>query len=145
LTTFLWCSTPTDRAAERARRLPGRLLQHHLHLLAAGLVQELGVGGVVGQIDGERLQRFLDRVVAVVGDGRDQPAAEVLHRQALDQVVDVGDGEAQVDAGVAFDLPLPDEVADAGRKQHRPLDRQRGHGGGRGAGRTGVRRPGSQR
>jgi hypothetical protein len=60
-----------DGAGERAGLGGAALLQDDLDLLAAGLVENVGQGGVGVEVDGEGLQRLLDRVVAVVGDGAD--------------------------------------------------------------------------
>ena len=80
--------------------------------------------GIAGQVDGEDFERPLDGGVAVVADGGDVAAAQVLQHHALEQVVDVLDGEGQVDAGVALDLALALEVADAAGEQHHLRDRQ---------------------
>ena len=48
----------------------------------------------------------------------------VLDDQALDEVVDVGRGELQIDAGVALDLARALEVADAAVEQNDLRDRQ---------------------
>ena len=123
-----------DRAGDGARLVGGALVEHDLDLLAADLREDLAEARVVGQIDREGFQRAVDRVERVVGDGGDH-ALLVLEDHALDQVVDVADLEGQVDAGVALDLALALEVADAAAEQHDVLDRQ---GGGRGGGVAGV-------
>ena len=62
--------------------------------------------------------------MAVVVDGADLAAVEVLQHHALEQVVDVLDREGEVDAGVALDGALALEVADAAGEQHHLRDRQ---------------------
>ena len=49
-------------------------------------------------------ERAGDRLAAVVADGRDAAAVEVLEDHALDQVVDVLLGERQIDASIAVDF-----------------------------------------
>ena len=49
-------------------------------------------------------ERAGDRLAAVVADGGDAPAVEVLEDHALEQVVDVLFRERQVDPRVAVDL-----------------------------------------
>src|SRR5262249_6297983 len=70
----------------------GAALEAELALLAAGLLEDLGVGGVAVQVDGEVAQ-CLVAVVAVVADDADAAAVEVLEDEALEQVVDVAYGE----------------------------------------------------
>ena len=83
--------------------------------------------GLRGQIDGEALQRAFDGGVGVVGDGGDVAAVEVAQDHGLEQVVDVADGEGQIDAGVAFDGAFALEVADAAGEQHHLADGQLRH------------------
>ena len=66
----------------------------NLDLLAAGLVEDLAERRVVGQVQGEGLERLLDRLLAVVADGGDLAVAEVWQDQALEQIVDVADRES---------------------------------------------------
>ena len=113
-----------DGAGHRAGLGGVGLLQHHLHLLAAGLVEHLAERRVGGEVDGEALERLLDGGVAVVADGGDVAAVEVAQHHALDEVVDVLRGERQVHAGVAVDGPLALEVAHAAGEQHHLPDRQ---------------------
>src|SRR5262249_40051862 len=94
--------------------------------LAAGLVQDLPEGGVVRQVDREALERALDGDVAVVADGTDVAAIHVAQGHGLDEVVDVGDGEGQVDALGALDGALALEVAHPAGEQHHLRDRQQG-------------------
>ena len=115
-----------DDAGEGAGLGGLRLLQDGLDLFAAGLVEDLAEGRVVGQVDGEGAEGLFDRGLAVVVDGGDVAAAEVLQDHALEQVVDVLDGEAQIDAGIALDFAFALEVADAAGEQHHLADRQLG-------------------
>jgi hypothetical protein len=105
--------------------LAGGGLQHHLGLLAARLVQDLGERRIAGQVDGERAQRLLDGRLAVVVDGADVPAPLVFQDHALQEVVDVLHRKRQVDAGVALDLAFALEIADAAGKEHDLGDGQR--------------------
>ena len=95
-----------------------------LDLLAADLPQQVGQRRVRRQVDGERLERLGDRVLAAVVDGGDLAAAEVLQDHALEQVVDVVDVELQIDVAIPFDLAVVLEEAHAGAEQHHPLQRQ---------------------
>ena len=92
---FLCVSTPRMR--------PLSLLgASSLDPLAADLLQELGQGGVIGQINGEASQRLRNRVFRAVGDRRGLPAVEILHDHALQQVVDVVELELHLDLGVVL-------------------------------------------
>src|SRR5207302_6089193 len=99
-----------------SRQGGGGLLQHHLQLFAAGLVEDLRQGGVCGEVDGEGLQCLVDGVVAVVGNRADVTAAEVLQDHALEQVVNVLHGEGEVHPGVSLHRSFPLEVTDAAAK-----------------------------
>ena len=101
------------------------LLQDDFDLLAAGLVEDGAEAGIAGEVDGEGLQRLLDGRLAVVADGADDAAAQVLQHHALEQVVDVLHREGQIDARGAFDAPFALEVADAAGVQDRLCHRQR--------------------
>src|SRR5262249_25035504 len=116
---------------QRAAGPAGRLLERDFDLLAAGLVQKLAERRVRGQVQGERLERPLDRVLAVVVDGRRLAAAGVLYDETLDQVVHVPGRKSEVDPGRAVDGPLALEVADAGGEQHDVRQRQSWCGRGR--------------
>ena len=122
---FLLLFDAHDDAGERAGLGVLRLLQDGFDFFAAGLVEDLAEGRIVGQVDGEAAQRLFDGRLAVVVDGGDVAAAEVLQDHALEQVVDVLDGEAEVDAGVALDFAFALEVADAAGEEHHLADRQR--------------------
>src|SRR5262249_38700657 len=121
--------------------------------LASGLVEQLEQGGVAGEVDGEGLQGPLQGGVGVVADGGDVAAVEVAQDHGLDQVVDVADGEGQVDARRALDGALALEEADAAGEQHHLGDGQ-GHaglgaglvtlGGGAGGGAVGQGEQGQQ-
>ena len=60
------------------------LLQHDFDLLAAGLIQDAGEGGIAVEVDGEALEGAFDRRVAVVTDRGDMAAVEVAHDHRLD-------------------------------------------------------------
>src|SRR5207249_10302124 len=96
----------------------------------------LAVGGVTVEVQGEAAEDLVHRVLAVVADDADLAAAGVLQHQALEQVVDVAGGERQLDAGIAGDVALALEVADAAVEEDDLRDRQ-GSGGFNGGG--GVR------
>ncbi len=119
----------------------GSLLRDGLDFFAASLVQDAGQGRIAGQVDGERFKRPLDRGIGFVGNGGDMPAIEVAQHHRLEQVVDVGDGKAQVDAGVVLDDALALEIADAAAEEHHLGNRQlrRPHGGRAAAAGLGVR------
>jgi hypothetical protein len=53
---------------------------------------------------------------------------EVAQGHRLDEVVDVGGGEGEVDTAVALDRALPLEVADPTAEQHYLTDRQQRRG-----------------
>ena len=84
-----------------------------MDFLAARLVEDLAERRITVQVDGEALERLLDRRVAVVRDGADDAAVQVLHDHRLEQIVDVQHWERQVDARVALDRAFALEVADA--------------------------------
>ena len=113
---------PDDRTGQRAG-LSG-MLHDHFDFFAAGLLHDLAQARVVGQVDGETLQGFLDGVMAVVADGRNVAAAAILEHHALQEVVDVLNGEGEVDAGVAVHLTLALKVADAAGEEDHLRDRQ---------------------
>ena len=71
------------------------LLQDHLDFLAAGLVQDLAERRVVGQVQRERLERFVHRLLAVVADGGYLAVAEVGQDEALEKIVHVADGKVR--------------------------------------------------
>src|SRR5262249_34699231 len=124
-----------DDAGERAWLRGVGLGQSQLDALAAGLVDELAKGWIVGQVEGESFQRALDRFLAVVADGADLAVARILQDKALEQIVDVGGGEGEVDARVAFDLAFALKVADAAAEEDDLGQRQ---GRRRGPNRTAV-------
>src|SRR4029077_15030228 len=74
------------------------LLQDDLDFFTAGLVEDGAERRVAGQVDGERLQRPLNGRVGIVGDRGDVPAVEVAQYHRLEEVVDVLNGEGEVDA-----------------------------------------------
>ena len=72
------------------------------------------------------LQRLGDRIARAVGDGRDSSAPLIFEHHALEQIVDVGDVEFQIDVGVARNFARVLEESDAGSEQHNAGQRQRG-------------------
>src|SRR5262249_49085183 len=86
-------------------------------LFAAGLSEEVGERRVLRQVEGEAFEGQIEGVAVVVGDGVDLAAAAVLEDEAFEEVVDVGQGEVEVDAGVAVDEALALEVADAAAEE----------------------------
>ena len=102
-----------DGAGHGAGLAGGRLLKDHFDLLAARLVEDLGQRGIAAEVDGEGLERLLDGRLAVEADGTDLAAAEVLDNEALEQVVDILDGEGEVDVRIALDVAFALEIADA--------------------------------
>src|SRR5205085_43390 len=78
---------------------------------------QLAAGWVRGEIEGEALERLLDRFLAVVADDADATVVGVLQDHALEQVIDVGDAEGHVNAAVAVDGALALEIANAGVKE----------------------------
>jgi hypothetical protein len=99
------------------------LLQRHFHFFTARLLQELSVGGVGGQVDGEAPQCLLDGIMAVVADRRDVAAAQVLQHEALEQVVDVINRKRQINAGVPLDFTFSLVVANATAEEDDLRDR----------------------
>ncbi|MFO0928247.1 MAG: hypothetical protein U0736_14615 [Gemmataceae bacterium] len=87
-------------------------------------IQQIGKGGITGQVDGEALERSFQRRAAVVADGGDVSAVEVAQHHRLEQIVNVRHRKRQIDAGVAVDRALALEQADAGGEQHHLVDRQ---------------------
>src|SRR5262249_23442264 len=77
---------------------------------------DLAEGGVGAQVDGEALESFLDRLLAVVAQ-RHRLTVGVVDDETLDQVVDVGRGELQIDAGIAVDVAAAVKVPDAAVEQ----------------------------
>ena len=76
------------------------------HALAAHLPQQIADRRFAGQIDRKGFQRFGDRIARAVGDGRNSSAPLIFEHHALEQIVDVGDVEFQIDVGVARDFAL---------------------------------------
>ena len=72
-----------DDAGHRAGLGGVALLEDDLDLLAAGLVEDLAQRRVVRQVQGERLERLVHRLLAVVADGGHLAVAEVRQDQAL--------------------------------------------------------------
>src|SRR5262249_48545235 len=113
-----------DGPGHRARLGGVRRLHRYLDLFAACLVEDLAKRRVAGQVDGKALEGPLDGSVGVVGDGGDVAAIEIAQHHRLEQVVDVGDGEAEVDARMALDTAFALEVADAAAEEHDLADRK---------------------
>ena len=99
-------------------------LVRHFDLLAAHLMEQLPDCGVLRDVHGERFERGVDGHAVVVGDGTHLTAIFIGEHEALEQVVDVGFVEAQVEAGVAGDVAFAVEVADAGVEEYDAGDRQ---------------------
>src|SRR2546430_131844 len=75
-----------------------------LDALAAHLADDAGERRVVVQVDGERTEGARDRLARVVAHRADAALAEVFEDHALEQVVDVGLGERQIDPRVPLHL-----------------------------------------
>src|SRR5262249_5459392 len=91
--------------------------------------EEVGERRVLRQVEGEAFEGQIEGVAVVVGDGVDLAAAAVLEDEAFEEVVDVGQGEVEVDAGVAVDEALALEGGDAAAEEHDVGDRQFGGAG----------------
>jgi hypothetical protein len=104
-------------------------LHRDFELFAASLVEQLPEGRVVGQVESKTLQRFLNRILVVIGDGRDLAAPGVLKHEALEQVVDVASAKGQVDLGIAIHFAFTLEVTNATVEQNDLGDRHRGRNG----------------
>ena len=72
-----------DGARERAWLSIACCLRYYFDLFATGLIEDLAVAGIAGQVDGEALERLVDGIATLVGDGADVAIAEVLQDATL--------------------------------------------------------------
>jgi hypothetical protein len=72
-----------DGAGQRAGLSRGLLLSY-LDFFTAGLIEDLAIGGIIGQIDSEALERFVDGIVTLIADCGNVPTAHVLQDHALE-------------------------------------------------------------
>ena len=92
-----------DDAAERTGSSRCCWLESDLDLLAAGLIENLPETWVGAQIECKAFQCLFDRLLAIVAQGHGF-ALGVFDDQALDEVIDVGGRELQIDTGFAFNF-----------------------------------------
>src|SRR5204862_1450585 len=77
------------------------------------------------EVQGGRAEDLVDGIVAVVADGADLAAAQVLQDEAFQEIVDVGGGEGKIDVSVALDVAFALEIADAAVEQDDLADGER--------------------
>ena len=99
-------------AHESAGLIRRRRRDRDLDLPTLRLLGDIGQARVAVQVDGEAGQSAGDRLAAIVAHRCNPAAVEVLQDHTLEQVVDVGFGEGQIDAGFALDIAATREVAD---------------------------------
>jgi hypothetical protein len=112
--------------ADNDARKQGRLLElkRDLDLLAARLVENFAEGRIAGQVERKTMERFVEGIGTVVADGADLAAAHILQHKAFQQVVDVRNGERQIDAGRILHFAFALKIADAAAEEDDLGDRQ---------------------
>jgi hypothetical protein len=93
----------------------GRL---HRYSRAAQLVQQIGQGRILRDVDLKALERLGERILRRIGNGADPAAVLVLQHDRLQDVVDLARLEAQFRRTVSLDGAGVLEVTDAGGEQH---------------------------
>ena len=110
-----------DRARDRRRRID-------FDLLTAQPAEQIAHRGIVGELDGEGVERLGDRITRRVAHRR-RRAAGILDHHALEQIIDFFGLERHLHRGIVRHLAGVLKGAHARREQHDLLERQRRLGG----------------
>jgi hypothetical protein len=103
-----------DDAGKQGRLLE---LERDLDFLAASLIQNFAECWIAGEVESEAVQGLVEGIGAVIADGADLAASEVLQHEALEQIVHVRYGKRQIDAGGVFHFAFALEIADAAAEE----------------------------
>src|SRR5262249_16562224 len=125
LTDLLLLHLQADDDAGKCPRLAGVRREHDFDLLAARLHEQRAESRIAGQIERKTPQCLIDGLMAIVTDGANPSAAEVLEDEAFQEIVDIRGLKRQIDASTSIDFTFAMKVADTGTEKDHLADGQR--------------------